>query len=240
MKNLIDLYIKDYILAWAPTTLKSERYRLYGVVEHLTGDASHLWAYLENNYKPYGRTTIWTRVVGFWQWTLDNNYNTGENVYATFRRKNARLFKNTYQTKKPALTFKEAAALIKALPNSGDRALAMQILGSGERYSESIQRIGNEVVGKGSKRRTTYRPGTTESNRSSSYASFRRALKAIGLKPHDLRKLCATRLVEGGMNEADLMEVMGWSSIVTAKSYLQPKKEEQLKKMFSQIHKELK
>jgi site-specific recombinase XerD len=179
-------------------------------------------------------------VVDFYQWLLDNGHKTGENHYAIFRRKNARLFKNTYQTSKPKISFEDAAKLINQLPESVHRNLALQILGSGERYSEAIQRGGTEVVGKGSKRRATFRPQFAESDRTGSYATFRRTLASIGLKPHDLRKLLATRLVERGMNEADLMEVMGWSSILTAKAYLQPKKAEKLKMVFQSIHEELK
>lgn len=239
MKDLIDLYIDDHKLSWAPSTLKSERHRLYGLGIQLSTLPIQLWEQIQAQ-KPYSRVTTWTRVTDFWQWLIDNNHIQGENEYAKFRRKNARLFKNAYQTSKPKITFEEAARLINKLPEGMHRNLALQILGSGERYSEAIQREGTTIVGKGSKRRTTYRPKFTESNRTGSYASFRRALASIGLKPHDLRKLLATRLVERGMNEADLMEIMGWSSILTAKAYLQPKKEQALKLVFQTIHEEIK
>jgi hypothetical protein len=35
-------------------------------------------------------------------------------------------------------------------------------------------------------------------------------------------------LVDQGVKEADLLKIMGWSSIVTASSYLQSKKEGEL------------
>lgn len=240
MNNLIDLYIDDHKLSWAPTTLKSEKHRLLAIENRLNGDPMQLWEYLLGVQKPYTRTTTWIRIVHFWQWLLDNKYREGDNTYAQFRRKNARLFKNTYQTKKPSISFEYAVKLIKTIPNSNHRRQALSLLGSGERYSESIQSGTAGVVGKGSKYRNTFRPNNQTVSGNSSYSAFRRALGKRGLKPHDLRKLLASKLVEKGMNEADLMEVMGWSSIITAKAYLQPKKQEKIREIFSTIHEELK
>lgn len=240
MRDLINLYIADHSLSWAPSTLKSEKHRLYGVADLLTGDAIQFWTHLEATQKPYGRVTTWTRVVDFWTWMLDNHHTQGDNPYAAFRRKNARLFKNTYQTKTPEITFEEAIRRIKCITKSGDRGLALQIIGSGERYSESIQSGSNAIRGKGNKLRTTYRPEAEKENKQSSYASFNRSLRSIGLKPHDLRKLFASRLVEKGVKEADLLRIMGWSSMATAKAYLQPKNDAEIRNLIeTTIHEEI-
>jgi len=52
--------------------------------------------------------------------------------------------------------------------------------------------------------------------------------KGIGLTPHSLRKLFATKLVTSGMTLPDVCNVMGWSSMQTAMSYLQVSNETKL------------
>jgi hypothetical protein len=182
---------------------------------------------------------MWTRVVDFWAWGLDQKLLEGVNVYEKFREQNARLFKHTYQPRFPEVSFQEAAARVARLSDDGARALGIHILGSGARFHEAIQGR-DDVIGKGSKPRHLYRPATEKEVGPISYARFRRALQAVGLKPHDLRKLCAARLAEIGLKEQDLLKVMGWTSMETAKFYLSPKKDAELKKIFEGIHKELK
>jgi hypothetical protein len=46
-----------------------------------------------------------------------------------------------------------------------------------------------------------------------------------------LRKLCASRLSRKNILAEDLMAIMGWSSLEVAKWYLQPAKDEALKKL---------
>lgn len=43
-----------------------------------------------------------------------------------------------------------------------------------------------------------------------------------------LRKLYATKLIEKGCKEADLLKIMGWSHIATAAYYLQPKNDKEI------------
>lgn len=178
-------------------------------------------------------------MTDFWQWLIDSGHQAGVNLYEKFRKENARLFKHTYQPTHPTLTFQEAIERVNQIEDGGARSLALQILGSGSRWIEAIQ-SGTEVTGKGSKVRRVYKPGTSEEPYTGSYGSFRRALGHVDLKPHELRKLCATRLVAEGLKEADLLKVMGWTSMETAKFYLAPKKDAELKAVFSRIHKELK
>lgn len=234
LKDKVDEYINDHRLSWAPSTLRSERHRLYSVAPLLTGDPLSLWDALQI-LKPYSRVTTWTRVVSFWSWLKPDEVNP----YETFRKKNARLFKYSYQPKEVEIDYNEAVVRIRQIRNEHDRRLALQILSSGERYCESRQRPGT-IIGKGSKPRVVYRFDVTEQAETRSYSSLARSLSRVGLRAHVLRKLCATRLVEEGMNEADLMKVMGWSSIVTAKAYLQPKREAEIRAIFHRLHAELK
>lgn len=169
---------------------------------------------------------------------INGHVSTG-NPYEVFKKRNARLFKHAYQPKELGISYEEALLKIASIENQEDRNLAYQIIGSGERYCEAVQPEGR-VIGKGGKPRDTYRPKSSDETYKRSYESFRRSLGGVGLKPHSLRKICATRLVEAGLKEADLLKVMGWSSIMTAKSYLQPKKDEDLKRIFADMHKGLK
>lgn len=68
-----------------------------------------------------------------------------------------------------------------------------------------------------------------------SYSTFLRELKKVGLKPHDLRKLCATELKRQGMSDIDLMKAMGWESITTAKAYLIPLEEAAMEEKFKML-----
>ena len=232
MIQQIESYIKDHELSWTSATLRSERARLKAVMSFLDGNPKRLWEALQTA-KPYTRLTTWTRVCDFWSFI-----NPGENPYVKFKEKNRRLFKNAYIPRKLHFDWTEAVERIKKIKNQEDRALAVRILGSGERYREAIQKETN-VLGKGEKRRDVYRPDSGDLVFSRHYSSFTRSLKSVGLRAHDLRKLCATRLVEAGVNEADLLKVMGWSSMQTASIYLQPKKEEVLASIFSKLHEDL-
>lgn len=237
MNELIHKYIEDKVLAWSPTTQRSELYRLKAVAQYLDGNPVTLWANIQD-LKPYSRVTTWTRVSQFWDFLIEQGIKQ-ENPYVKFRQKNAKAFKNTYSPSTPRLGFAEAVRRIKLIRNDDDRNLGLQIIGSGERFAEAVQRT-DRVVGKGSKPRDTFRPGSTELDYGRSYHSFRNSLKSVGLKPHALRKLFASKLVEKGAKEQDLLKIMGWSSMNTAKYYLQPKKDEEIKHIIFDIHGEIK
>ena len=236
MKHLIQEYIAERELAWAPSTLKSELHRLLAVADLLDGDPNRLWVYLEQNQKPYSRVTTWTRVSNFYQWAILNGKVKGINHYEKFREKNQRLFKNCYTPKFPEISFAEAKARIRTLARVDVNLLAEFLLSNGARYSESRNGEDGQVVGKGNKTRTVYGSQIEKNHSGISYHTFRRELAKIGLRPHELRKLCATELVARGLREADLCKVMGWSSIVTAKAYLIPKKDEELKEIFERMN----
>lgn len=142
---------------------------------------------------------------------------TGVNVYDEWRKENARVFRNVYEKKKPTISYEEARAKCESLQEPA-RSKALQLLSGGLRYTESSTLRDGQVVGKGGKVRNVYCL-PTGANRQN-YQAFRRALGRVGLKPHDLRKIFLTRLVEKGVNQFELCEVAGWSSIATASSYI--------------------
>lgn len=229
MKNidaLIDGYLKSKTNAWASSTSDSERHRLAAVAHALDGKPETLLKATQA-LKAYSRVTTWTRVVDFYEWCLENGHVSGSNVYRTYRKRNARMFKNAYTTKTPEISFDEARARIERLADESIRIRALDILSSGLRWSESEQ-SGDYVCGKGGKRRRVYRQVTGAERSLVNYQAFRRALASIGIKPHDLRKLAATELARRGLNEADLCKVMGWESFTTAKAYIAPVEEDRL------------
>lgn len=223
MKN-IKKYMADYLqskqLAWAPSTQKSEEARLSAVIDDLNGDAEALWKLLvSRDMAPYARLTTWIRVTNFWGYLNAQGHVRG-NPYQVFKEMNARLFKHTYQPKKPEISYEEAEARIKEIEDESIRRRALEILGSGMRWTESGTHSHGGVSGKGSKNREVYVPEVGGPEYHGTYQTFRRALGKVGLKPHDLRKLFLTKLVELGANEFELMEAAGWESISPARSYI--------------------
>ena len=149
------------------------------------------------------------------------------------------MFKNVYNPTHPKISFTQAVEKVKNLPNQAISTLALQILGEGTRWSECQREGSGPIIGKSATARPRYRPTLEGAAFTGNYQSFRRALRRVGLKPHDLRKLCATRLVQEGLREQDLLKVMGWTSMETAKFYLAPKADAELRDVFNRIHKEL-
>jgi integrase len=235
--NHIEAYLTSKANSWAASTLRSEGHRLRHMAPALDGNPDTLWNALAPQ-APYTRLTSWTRATSYWQWLIDQGHASGPNLYTKFKRDNGRLFKNVYQPRHPTITFEEAAKRVQSITHPAIRSLALRMLGDGTRYSEAIQR-GEVILGKGAKYRTRFSDILAAPAYDGSYSLFRSYLASKGLKPHDLRKLLATKLVSAGLKEADLLKVMGWSSMETAKYYLQPKRDEELRDVFSAIQKEL-
>ncbi len=220
MKSALHDYLDSMKLAWAPSTLQSEGARLSAVEHVLDGDPDHLWQHMEKNeMKPYARLTTWIRVSHYWDHLIQKNLQPN-NPYRAFKAKNARLFRHTYTPKKPEMTYEDAKARIHQIKDPSIRRRAFEIIGSGTRWTESCTHSNGSVRGKGSKDRPVYVPEVSGPAFVGTYQTFRRALASVGLKPHDLRKLFLTKLVEMGANEFELMEAAGWTSLAPAKSYI--------------------
>lgn len=215
--KLIDEYMDSKQYAWAPSTLRSELYRLQSVSDKLDGNPVKLWKGIQYQ-KPYSRLTTWTRVTEYWQWLMDEGkISYGKNPYKEWRTKNARVFKNVYLKKTPEITYQEAKERIGTITDPRVREKALRLLEGGLRFSESDTLRDGTVNGKGSKRRRAF---CTEGTIDCGYGVVYRALRKIGIRPHDLRKLFLSRLVEMGANEFELCEVAGWSNLNTASSYI--------------------
>lgn len=231
---MIEAYIESKKYAWSETTKRSELYRLRAVQNYLTGDPLQLWENIQNQ-KPYARLTTWTRVTQYWEYLLSKGLQNGQNPYKEWRITNARLFKNVYEKRQPAISFQDAKSRIEGLCNLAIKRRALEILSSGTRYCETENRPdGSSVIGKGSKRRIIFQQIIAGPDYKGSYSHFWRELKRIGLRPHDLRKIFLTRLVELGANPFELAEIAGWSSIETAQSYIKVN-DNSLKRLVSRI-----
>ena len=235
--------IRDYIESkghgWSYTSQQSENSRLNKVAHIIKDGPLALYKHLNaKGQKPYTIKTTFIRVADFMQWRIDEKYCDGKNAFKFFMKVNGRLFKNAYEKERLDVGYEEAVRRISGLADGEVKTKAFDLLATGMRYTESLTEANSTVIGKGGKRRRIYRPNQVTrasegSNYTISYTTFYNALKAIGLKPHTLRKLALNRFVENGAKEADLMAIAGWSSIATASSYLQPKREEELDELVS-------
>lgn len=237
--QLVKQYVSSRSLAWSTTTVKSESARLANLAPYIDGNPDRLYSRLASECKPYTMVTAWTRVVAFYDYLLAVGAVQGHNPYRTFRITNSRLFKNKYQTKTVNKSFAEVKTIVESMPDGPARRICSALLFGGLRLHEVNKRTTLGVEGKGGKIRPYFGPDIgaplyTQSDMSSA----RSALKRHGLTPHDLRRLCATELVSKGLKEADLLKVMGWSSILTAKSYLQPKRDAELQSIMSTLMEE--
>lgn len=218
----IDLYIQSKRLAWSKTTQKSERARLVANLHLINQGPENLVKVA--HLKPYSLKTLFLRAG-----ELADYCKHTPNLYKDYLKTNALHFKHAYERVNVQLSYQEASAQVAKIADPAAKKVAQAILASGLRAHEALRYDGSgEIMGKGSKKRPVF----IEENLLSeglTYDKLYRELKAVGLKPHDLRKLAATRLVEAGLREADLMTVFGWSSIQTASYYLQAKNKNELK-----------
>lgn len=222
---MIEKYLESKQYAWSPTTIKTVRAKL-NAVQHLLKQAPEQ-AYEEMKGK-YGAYTIKQYLIimdGYRQWETKGK----DTRFKSFLKQNARLFRSAYDKKKVALSYSEAARRINTIQDDTVRRSCHFLLRSGVRISEA-SKCSDTVVGKGNKVRKVF---VEAPDSFASVSQIRRALGRLGLKPHDLRKLCATRLVNKGAAPQDLCEIMGWSSIETAYRYLQPSKDSKLKELMN-------
>ncbi len=221
MKELIAGYLKAHETAWAESTLKSERSRLTQLAPLLHLEPEALFAkLLEQGKKPYTIKTTFIRLTDLEQWAKL------EPRFARYMEEHGRRFRSVYAPEQVKVTFEEAHRRIMELKGSV-QLHALGLLQSGVRLTESYNIDDGKVIGKGGKTRKVY----GKIKETVPKATLARHLKAVGLKPHTLRKLCATRLVEKGATAADLCKVFGWSDISTAYYYLQGKDEKKLESL---------
>lgn len=218
MRHLISAYLDDHKTAWAETTLKSEASRLRGVEVVLDKAPEDVYEHLlAQGAKPYSIKTTFIRLCAVESWA------NLEPSFKKWMKKHANRFKHAYKKKDIAISYSEALERIGSL-ESPYNEMALGLLTTGLRISEAYVVQDGQVTGKGNKQRRVY--GTIKETAPKS--TFTRKLKAVGLTPHMLRKLCATHLAEKGASPADLCKIFGWSNIQTAYQYLQPREDERL------------
>lgn len=223
MEELIVPYLKAHESAWSPTTLKSERARLNGISGLYGLSPLDLYTTLQSKgMKPYSIKTLFIRLAAMEKW------GKCEPKFQEFLKTHANRFKHAYQKQEIAISYEEAQARIQTLAEPY-RTMATSLLASGLRISESYKVKEGKVAGKGGKVRKVF--GILKLEGLPPKSTFTRKLKAAGLRPHDLRRLSATRLAEKGASAADLCKVYGWSDIRTSYQYLQAKDDERIKQL---------
>lgn len=242
MRELVDKYLEAHEGAWALTTYKSERSRLRACAQdlHLSPEE---FVKRRSGMKLYALKTLLIRIVHMEKWVYENSgiglgssngqssVGRGRTRYADYLQKHKNRFKHAYVKEDIGVGYEDVRGLLASVSgrNSEVSQAAQSLLGSGLRISELYSVSGDVVRGKGGKTRKVF--GGNPSKPSCSQSSLRRALGKIGLKPHTLRKLCATRCAERGATPADLCKIFGWSSIATAYQYLQPKDDQRLEEL---------
>jgi integrase len=223
--------VNDYIaskeLAWAETTKKTERSRLMANLAHINKGAAHLATLKINRY---ALKTLFIRAG-----ELAEFCKVAENEFKAFLKTNALFFKNAYDRKVVEVSFEEAKGRILRIKRAEVRELALAMLTSGMRAAEALSYDGGgQVAGKGSKLRDIYIDANLK-ELDLDYSSLYYELKKVGLTPHQLRKLFASKVVERGAGLADLLTLMGWADIKTAQYYLQAKDKSKLSALVGSV-----
>lgn len=227
-QETIQAYIQSKEAAWSLTTRKSEAARLRANLAAIIQGPKALLS--SSKLKPYSLKTLFIRAGELYEFA-----GVTPNIYKEYLRTNALTFKNAYERVPVELTWEEAKKRLQLVTNTAVQRVAFGILRSGMRANEALTYDGSGLIlGKGSKPRSVFIQDDLSSE-DISYTRLYRELKKVGLKPHDLRKLAATKLVDAGLKEADLMKVFGWSSIATAGYYLQSKKNDELKAIMKEV-----
>lgn len=186
-----------------------------------------------NGYHPHTIKKLVLTASAYVAWGIKNQVKGFGplNTYADLILTSPQLFRNAYKPERLKVDFDEALERIKSIAQENVKEACLALLKSGLRIHEAflVNTETSSVIGKGDKLRYvvwTYPPHL----KMPTEGQIRYALKKIGLKPHSLRKLLATKLARSNMRHTEIMQLMGWSSFETASKYIQPLNEEQLKR----------
>ncbi len=239
MKSMIDQYIESKSHSWEPTTIKSESSRLHAHVIHLNDEPLQAFEKLSKTMKPYSIKTTFIRITCYFDWLIANGHRVGVNPWKQFMKDNERLFKHVYESKIYLITFDQAHKLISEQVDCAEKKASLQLLEAGLRICETKTFDGKKVIGKGQKPREVFVSKALRPFRYlGTYNQLYRWLKKLGLTPHSLRALCATKFgnIEG-VNDIDLMKAFGWNDIETSKRYRQAKASDALANVFKKVRK---
>lgn len=229
--TLVSEYVGGKKMSWARSTQRNERSRLRVHGPKVLDNPLSVYDGLTKTMVPYSIKTTFSRLSLFWEFLADSEkIPPGRNPWKNFLTTNALLFKYAYQIERVKITYDEAKVRIDSMPSYAHRMASFQMLEAGLRYCELWTFDGKRVIGKGGKPRAVFmRADLALFRYTGSYTSLYKRLKAVGLKPHTLRKLCATEFSRNPkIKDQDTCKVFGWSSIETSLKYRQPYEDEQL------------
>jgi len=232
VQKLVNEYLEYWGKIWSSSTLRSETSRLSAAVpfidQVLNKNEKIAIALEQLNLKPYAEKTLLIRCKHF----VDYSGIT-PNPFCSYLKQSQTKYRHAYKKETVEITYEQARSRIEGISEPAVKQAALFLLETGLRANELGKVTEGSVIGKGGKKRVVYSDKTPINT--PSYRSLHYELKKIGLKPHTLRKLFATKLVENGFNGFELCRVMGWESINTATSYLQLKADEELKSRIKAI-----
>jgi integrase len=223
------MYLEDNKDRLAPVTLKNRKARLrkqLAKIEASGENPSLFFDLVKGDMSAYSLKTLMLEISNWYKWAVREGLRE-ENLWSREVAKRAQYFKGAYQPKRLEMTYDEVVKKIDQIEDNKVREAAREILRTGVRISEVRTASFDKVTGKASKVRKFY--GDSRKFEGVSKHQIRRGLKKVGLVPHDLRKMFATRLARSGkFDDVTLCEVMGWESFDTARSYLQPEKQSEI------------
>lgn len=235
--ELIYKYLEAHDPVWTNNTYATESAKLKTILRVLRISGLRGVAFYQTlkaeGYHPYTIKAIVARAASLIAWGIKHQIQGfgPTNTFEDLLMSSPQLFRNVYKTERLKIGFDEAVEKIKTIPQENIREACLSLLRSGLRIHE-IYKVNLEtksVIGKGGKERFTVwsYPSHLELP---SENQIRYALKKVGLKPHSLRKLLATKLARNSdFSNADIQQIFGWSSIETATKYIQPESESILK-----------
>lgn len=229
-KSNVSSYLSAHKDAWALTTMRSKT-SLLNKMQSKFGDckSKKVIDYIESHYKPYSQKTNLIHLSAYVEWLKNNKKYEEENGFASRIRGASYKFKTAYEKRLPEISFKEAKEKINSIHHPEVRRLADILINTGLRVSElwKVDHAQGRVLGKGAKNRGFY--GNHFEAPKISVTFLRTELAKYDLKPHDLRKLFATFLVNNNYPIHEVCAIMGWSSFETAQFYLQIRSKDKLK-----------
>lgn len=217
----IEKYIESQENAWTSTSFKTELSRLRAHSTLVTGQPSDLHEGLKRKGLS-GSTikTVFVRVADYWGWL--NRLRNEDNPYHLYMEKHARVFKRVFVKQVVNMSFDEALSKLEQATMAPERkAYLVSLLNTGARVSE-LENVGADqhITGKGGKSR--FVPDAKQQSMPCSHVTLWRELKRhVGLTPHDLRRLFATKMKQAGMDIKDIASLLGHSNIQTTFKYLQ-------------------
>jgi len=232
--QLYDSYLDFHRTAWTDACYKSEAARLKKIIHiikteaGLSGNELHK-ALIKRAYGTYTIKTMLIRAASYYDHGAKKGvFPSITNPFKDEMQRSRTAMNRAYRPERLKIDFDKAKELINTITDTGIKDFCLALLHSGLRIDEAynVNHETKSVVGKGGIERTVF--FDYQGPLPSEYR-VRSALKELGLKPHSLRKLLATKLSRNGFSHADIKRIFGWSSIATADKYFQSKMDDQIR-----------